>query len=65
MRSEKGHPLAKYHIAINFESDYELETHQLQDLFDNIVLQIQEPQTWKGENEDYTTTNITIELGGN
>jgi hypothetical protein len=57
--------MAKYQIAIEFESDYELETHQLQDLFDNIVLQIQEPQTWKGEKEDYETKNIKIELGDN
>jgi len=57
--------MPNYKINISFESDYQLEQHQLDDLLGHLELQIQEPQTYKGEDEIYTTKNIQIRLEEN
>jgi hypothetical protein len=57
--------MANYKITISFESDYELEQNQVDDLLGHLELQIQEPQTYKGEDETYTTKNIEINLEEN
>jgi hypothetical protein len=57
--------MANYKITISFESDYELEQNQVDDLLGHLELQIQEPQTYKGEDETYTTKNIKINLEEN
>jgi hypothetical protein len=54
--------MAKYKITLTFESDFDLEQVQIDDLVDSLNLQIQEPQTWKGERENYETSNINIEI---
>ena len=57
--------MPNYKINISFESDYQLKQHQLDDLLGYLELQIQEPQTYKGEDEIYTTKNIQIRLEEN
>jgi hypothetical protein len=57
--------MSNYKITISFESDYELEQNQVDDLLGHLELQIQEPQTYKGEDETYTTKNIEINLEEN
>lgn len=52
----------KYEIRIEFESDYELEAVQLDDLLGFLSLQIEEPQSWTGEPENWTSKNIMINL---
>ena len=62
VKEKKRGKMPRYKITISFESDYELEQHQVDDLLGHLELQIQEPQTYKGEDETYTTENIKIEM---
>jgi hypothetical protein len=65
VKEKKRGKMPRYKITISFESDYELEQHQVDDLLGHLELQIQEPQTYKGEDEIYTTQNIEIRLEEN
>jgi len=50
-----------YSIKTSFVSDRELTGSEMDNLFENISLQIQEPQDENQEDENYVTSEILIE----
>jgi len=50
-----------YSIKASFVSDRELTASEMDNLFENIILQIQEPQDENQEDENYVTSEILIE----
>jgi len=51
----------RYSIKASFVSDRELAESEMDNLFENISLQIQEPQDENQEDETYATSEIFIE----
>ncbi len=51
----------RYSIKTSFVSDRELTASEMDNLFENIILQIQEPQDENQEDENYVTSEILIE----
>jgi len=49
-----------YKIEATFTSDKELTQEQLSALLSSIALQVQEPQDLEGQDEEWTSSNITI-----
>ena len=49
-----------YKIEATFTSDKELTQDELVALLSSITLQIQEPQDLYGQDEEWTSSNITI-----
>lgn len=49
-----------YRITIDFSSETALTEEQLDTLKSMLALQIEEPQTLEGENEEWTANNITV-----
>jgi len=49
-----------YKIEATFTSDKELTQDELVALLSSITLQIQEPQDLEGQDEEWTSSNITI-----
>lgn len=52
----------KYELEVQFESDYELNSEQLDDLLGYLALQIEEPMRYSGEADTWTSKNIKIDL---
>ena len=49
-----------YKVEVTFTSDKELTQEELDALLSLIALQVQEPQNLKGEDEEWTPSNITV-----
>ena len=49
-----------YKVEVTFTSDTELTQEQLDTLLSTIALQVQEPQNIEGEDEEWTSSNITV-----
>ena len=49
-----------YKAEVTFTSDKELTEEELSALLSSIALQVQEPQNIEGEEEEWTSSNITI-----
>jgi hypothetical protein len=52
----------RYSIKASFVSNRELTASEMDNLFENIILQIQEPQDENQEDETYITSEILIEV---
>jgi hypothetical protein len=52
----------KYEIRVKFEANTELEKEQLEDLLYALSLQLEEPMTWKGEEETWNAKDIQINI---
>ena len=49
-----------YKVEVTFTSDKELNQKELDALLSLIALQVQEPQNLEGEDEEWTSSNITV-----
>ena len=49
-----------YKAEVTFTSDKELTQDELNALLSSIALQVQEPQNLEGEDEEWTSSNITV-----
>ena len=49
-----------YKVEVIFTSDKELTEKELEALLSMIELQVQEPQSLEGEDEEWTSSNITV-----
>jgi len=49
-----------YKAEVTFTSDKELTEDELNALLSSIALQVQEPQDLQGEDEEWTSSNITV-----
>lgn len=49
-----------YKAEVTFTSDKELNEEELSALLSSIALQVQEPQNLEGEDEEWTSSNITV-----
>lgn len=49
-----------YKAEVTFTSDKELTEEELSTLLSSIALQVQEPQNLEGEDEEWTSSNITV-----
>ena len=49
-----------YKVEVTFTSNTELTQEQLDTLLSTIALQVQEPQDIEGEDEEWTSSNITV-----
>jgi len=49
-----------YKAEVTFTSDKELTEDELNALLSSIALQVQEPQNLEGEDEEWTSSNITV-----
>jgi len=49
-----------YKAEVTFTSDKELTQDELNALLSSIALQVQEPQDLQGEDEEWTSSNITV-----
>ena len=49
-----------YKAEVTFTSDKELTQDELNALLSSIKLQVQEPQNLEGEDEEWTSSNITV-----
>jgi hypothetical protein len=49
-----------YKAEVTFTSDKELTQDELGALLSSIALQVQEPQDLQGQDEEWTSSNITV-----
>lgn len=49
-----------YKAEVTFTSDKELTQDELSALLSSIALQVQEPQNLEGEDEEWTSSNVTV-----
>jgi hypothetical protein len=54
--------MAKYRMAIYFYTDRVLSPEEEDNLIGHVAPQIEEPATYEGDDEEYSTSNLTISL---
>ena len=54
--------MAKYRMVISFDTDKVLSPEEEDNLIGHVAPQIEEPATYEGDDEEYSTSNLTISL---
>ena len=54
--------MAKYRMVISFDTDKVLSSEEEDNLIGHVAPQIEEPATYEGDDEEYSTSNLTISL---
>ena len=54
--------MARYRMVISFDTDKVLSYDEEDNLIGHVAPQIEEPATHEGDDEEYSTSNLTISL---
>ena len=54
--------MAKYQMLISFDTDRVLSSDEEDNLIGHVAPQIEEPTTYEGDDEEYSTSNLRITL---
>jgi hypothetical protein len=54
--------MAKYQMLISFDTDKVLSSDEEDNLIGHVAPQIEEPTTYEGDDEEYSTSNLRITL---
>ena len=54
--------MARYRMVISFDTDKVLSSEEEDNLIGHVAPQIEEPATYEGDDEEYSTSNLEISL---